>query len=95
MRSTQSIGTFDKPRSPKPSASSASAAAHNNILRIKPAVLRVVAGDPKSAAVQGVDRSADRSGPHHHHGGGLLPVPPHHGPTQGRENMMRRAEQRR
>jgi hypothetical protein len=35
MRSTQSIGTFDGPRSPKPSASSASAAAHNNILRIK------------------------------------------------------------
>jgi hypothetical protein len=42
MRSTQSIGTFDKPRSPKPSASSASAAAHNNILRIKP-VMRCTA----------------------------------------------------
>ena len=39
MRSTQSIGTFDKPRSPKPSASSASAAAHNNILRIMKSVL--------------------------------------------------------
>ncbi len=60
MRSTQSIGTFDGPRSPKPSASSASAAAHNNILRIKSCLrrmerslserrLRRLAGRPSSA----------------------------------------------
>jgi DNA replication protein DnaC len=49
----------------------------------------------KSAAVQGVDRSADGSGTHHHNRVGLLPVPPHHGAAQGQQIMKGRVAKRR
>ena len=43
----------------------------------KPAFLRMVAGHPKPAAVQGADRSTNGPGAHHHHRCQLLSVPPH------------------
>ena len=43
----------------------------------QPAVLRMVAGHPQPAAVQGADRPPHRPGAHHHHRHRLLPVPPH------------------
>ena len=62
---------------------------------MEPAVLRMAAGHPQPAAVQGADRLPDRPGAHHHHGRGFLPVPPHHGAAQSRQAMRRTTQQRR
>src|SRR3954467_14727113 len=49
----------------------------------------MVAGDHQSAAVQGNDRSANRSRAHHHYRGRLLPVPPHLSAAQGGQIMRK------
>src|SRR3954452_18905125 len=49
----------------------------------------MVAGDPQAAAVQGTDRSANRSGAHHHYRGRPLPVPPHLSAAQGGQIMRK------
>ena len=61
----------------------------------QPAVLRMVAGHPQPAAVQGADRSADGPCAHHHHRHRLLPVPPHQRSAQGRQDMSKTAKENR